>query len=55
MRCYFTGEECDCDNDMGNECPHDDMAHDEDDDAQDMRSVETCMSDMSERLECRRN
>lgn len=28
MRCYFTGDECDCGNgDLDDECPHDDMVH----------------------------
>lgn len=50
MKCYFTGEECDCGGDTETECPHDDMAHDELD-FEEMLEVEHQMSDMSERLD----
>lgn len=29
MRCYFTGEECDCGGEMDTECPHEEMEHDD--------------------------
>lgn len=29
MKCYYTGEDCDCGGDMETECPHDVMVHDD--------------------------
>lgn len=51
MRCYFTGEECDCDGDMDTECPHDAMDQDIFDDPDEFGEVEAKMADMSERLD----
>lgn len=56
MKCYFTGEECDCGGHMDTECPHDEMSHDElpgeeSDDPEEFYAVEHQMSDMSERLD----
>lgn len=54
MRCYYTGEECDCGGDMETECPHDDMTFDDVlDDASDVMSVERQFSELSEQLEVR--
>ena len=59
MRCYFTGEECDCGGDMESECPHDDMAHDdvlEDHGVDEYIAQERRVTEMSERLDqCRPN
>lgn len=51
MRCYFTGEECDCGGDLETECPHDVMETDIDWIAEDDIEVERNTLDMSERLD----
>jgi hypothetical protein len=55
MKCYYTGEDCDCGGDLETDCPHDEMPDDfdceTDDDLKDFHSVENRFSDMSHQLE----
>lgn len=53
MKCYYTGEECDCGGELDTECPHDDMRHDDEeiDAFEAMGTVERRMSDLSCQLE----
>lgn len=57
MKCYFTGEECDCGGQLDTDCPHDDMVHDdvlEDEGFDEYLATEQRMSECSERLDrCR--
>lgn len=54
MKCYFTGEECDCGGHLDTECPHDDMQHDdilEDEGESEYYATERRLADMSHQLE----
>jgi hypothetical protein len=53
MRCYYTGDECDCGNDLDEHCPHDTMEHEDELEESffDMACSEMRMADMSHQLE----